>query len=431
MFDWAINIGWEFWSVLGEMAPYLLFGFFVAGILSVFISPEWVERHLGGRGLWPVVKASAFGVPLPLCSCGVIPVATSIHRHGASRAATTAFLISTPQTGVDSVFATFSLLGPVFAVYRPFAALISGMFGGTVVAISEKSEPANAQGNGSKCTDACCAGKETHGRCNRAIRYAFGTLPKDIGRPLLIGLGVAAIISALVPAGYFSEFIPPGPLQILVLMLVGVPIYLCATASIPIAAKLILAGVSPGAAFALLMTGPATNAATLVTIWKVLGRRTCLIYLGTMLIAAFLGGVLLDSFLTIEQVRSSMHHEMMPAWVKTASAIALLVILAIGAFYRPKKDATHSHSHDAGDSHETCETCDSADQTEVAHKTVIVKGMTCQHCVQSVRSNLLQSPGVTAVEVDLASGEVKISGNDFDEQAIHSIIQELGYKIHH
>lgn len=421
MIEWITNIGWEFWLVLGEMAPYLLFGFLVAGVLSVFISPEWVERHLGGRGIWPVIKASAFGVPLPLCSCGVIPVATSIHRHGASRAATTAFLISTPQTGVDSVFATFSLLGPVFAIYRPFAALFSGILGGSVVAVSEKPEPPNAPDKVSKCNDACCAGKETHGRCNRAIRYAFGTLPKDIGRPLLIGLGVAAIISALIPDDYFSKFIPPGPLQILVLMLVGVPIYLCATASIPIAAKLILAGVSPGAAFALLMTGPATNAATLVTIWKVLGRRTCLIYLGTMLVAAFLGGMLLDSFLTIEKVRSSMQHGMIPRWIKTTSAIALLIILAIGAFYRPKKDASHNH--------EPSDTCDSPEKLDVAHKTIMVKGMTCQHCVQSVRSNLLQCPGVTAVDVDLPTGEVKISGNDLDEQAIHSIIQELGYKI--
>ncbi len=142
MVEYVTNVVWGFWLVLGEMAPYLLFGFFVAGVLSVFISPELVERHLGGGGIWPVIKASAFGVPLPLCSCGVIPVATSIRRHGASRAATTAFLISTPQTGVDSILATFSLLGPVFAIYRPLAALVSGMLGGIVVAASEKPEPA-------------------------------------------------------------------------------------------------------------------------------------------------------------------------------------------------------------------------------------------------------------------------------------------------
>ena len=117
--EWLIDIPVSFWTILGEMAPYLLFGFFAAGLLGIFISPKFVERHLGGRSIWTVVKASAFGVPLPLCSCSVIPVATSIRRHGASKGATTAFLISTPQTGVDSILATFSLLGVVFAIYRP------------------------------------------------------------------------------------------------------------------------------------------------------------------------------------------------------------------------------------------------------------------------------------------------------------------------
>ncbi len=139
-------------------------------------------------------------------------------------------------------------------------------------------------------------------------------------------------------------------------MLVGVPIYICATASIPIAAGLILAGVSPGAAFALLMTGPATNAATLATIWKIMGKRTCMIYLGTMLVAAFLGGLLLDSFLTIEQVRASMHHGWMPGWIKTTSAIILLAVLAVGAFYRPK-DKKHQAAH-SGQDHEACDNCE-------------------------------------------------------------------------
>ena len=136
--DWILTFVAASWAVFGAMAPYLLLGFVVAGLLSVVISPEFVERHLGGRGIWPVIKASAFGVPLPLCSCGVIPVAASLRRHGASKGATTAFLISTPQTGVDSIMVTFSLLGPVYAVFRPVVALISGVFGGAVVTASER-----------------------------------------------------------------------------------------------------------------------------------------------------------------------------------------------------------------------------------------------------------------------------------------------------
>jgi len=343
--DWVTAIPIGFWTVLGEMAPYLLFGFFVAGALSVLISPEFVQLHLGGRGMWPVVKASAFGVPLPLCSCGVIPVAASIRKHGAGKGATTAFLISTPQTGADSIFATFSLLGPVFAVYRPIAALLSGVLGGALVsAAAGKSD----EGPVEKCTDVCCSAEARRNPVGRMLRHGFVTLPQDIGRTLLVGLAVAALISAIVPKGYFSDIVPPGPLQIVVLMLVGVPIYICATASIPVAAGLILAGVSPGAAFALLMTGPATNAATLATIWKVMGRRTCLIYLGTMMVAAFVGGLVLDQIVSGRQVQEAMSRGWMPAWVKAVSAVALLAVLAVGAFLRPAGQATHGPEENSG-----------------------------------------------------------------------------------
>ena len=167
--EWLTNIPADFWLVLGQMAPYLLFGFLVAGVLSVLVRPEFVERHLGGRGIWAVLKASAFGVPLPLCSCGVIPVAASIRRHGASKGATTAFLISTPQTGVDSILATFGLLGPVFAVYRPLAALVSGLLGGAVVSAAENG--AEAPGPSEKCQDACCAPGAKRGKISNSSKH--------------------------------------------------------------------------------------------------------------------------------------------------------------------------------------------------------------------------------------------------------------------
>jgi len=335
--EWLADIPGRFWLVLGQMAPYLLGGFGAAGVLSVLISPAFIERHLGGRGLWAVVKASAFGVPLPLCSCGVIPVSASLRRHGAGRGATTAFLISTPQTGVDSILATLGLLGPVFAVYRPIAALVSGIVGGAVVSATDPGD--GADGAGDKCTAACCAGGPGGGKVRRAAAYGFVELPRDIGRTLLVGLAVAAVLSAAMPDGRLAALVPRGPAQILLLMLVGMPVYMCATASIPVAAGLIVAGVSPGAAFALLMTGPATNAATVATVWKVLGRRTCLIYLATMMVAAFVGGVVLDRIVTAQQVRAAMHHGWMPQWIKTASAVVLVGVLAAGAIYRPRRAA--------------------------------------------------------------------------------------------
>jgi uncharacterized membrane protein YraQ (UPF0718 family) len=143
--DWLFKFMHEFWEVLGEMAPYLLFGFLVAGILSVYISQKFVERHLGGRGFWAVLKASLFGIPLPLCSCGVIPVAASLRKQGAGKGAVTSFLISTPQTGVDSILVTLSLLGPVYAIFRPVASFIKGVIGGMAVSIFDpEDKPAPA-----------------------------------------------------------------------------------------------------------------------------------------------------------------------------------------------------------------------------------------------------------------------------------------------
>ncbi len=343
--SWLDDILRDFAFVLGEMSPYLLFGFLMAGALSVLISPAWVERNLGGKGFWPVLKASAFGVPLPLCSCSVIPVMTSLRRHGASKGATTAFLLSTPQTGADSILATFSLLGGVYAIYRPLVALLSGVLAGTVVSATGRDDPADA-GPPEACHEACChAGPTKRSRAVRMLQYGFVTLPRDIGLTLLIGIAVAALISALLPRNFFADLVPPGPVQILVLMLAGIPVYICATASIPVAAGLIVAGVSPGAAFALLMTGPATNAATVVTVWKVLGRRACLVYLGTMVLAAFVGGWGLDQFLTAREVRMAMHHEWMPLWVKIASAVVLLAVLVVGvATQRRSRHETHEPS---------------------------------------------------------------------------------------
>ena len=263
----------EFWHVLGDMAPYLLFGFFAAGFLSVLIAAEQVDRHLGGTGLWSVVKATVFGIPLPLCSCSVIPVAASLARHGASRGATAAFLLSTPQTGVDSILVTFSLLGVVFAVFRPLAAFVVGVVGGTLVSLFGAAGGEAPRGEAVSCHEACCAAGGQRSTVARALAYGFITLPRDIGRSLLAGLVIAGLIAAFVPREIFEGALGTGPLAMGAMMLLGLPLYVCATASVPIAAALIAKGVSPGAALVFLMTGPATNAAAIATVWRVLGRR--------------------------------------------------------------------------------------------------------------------------------------------------------------
>ncbi|HYW78957.1 MAG TPA: permease, partial [Thermoguttaceae bacterium] len=199
MIDIISKTLWEAWFVLGEMSVYLLFGFLMAGVLSVCISPALVERHLGRGGLWPVLKASLFGVPLPLCSCSVIPVSASIRRHGASRGATTAFLLSTPQTGVDSIAITYALLGPVFAVFRPIAAFATGLFGGYLVQLVDDRDEANPSNSSTEntCAEPCCSGTGSRGVVGRALRYGLVTLPRDLGPALLLGVLIAGAMAAL------------------------------------------------------------------------------------------------------------------------------------------------------------------------------------------------------------------------------------------
>jgi uncharacterized membrane protein YraQ (UPF0718 family) len=296
MYDLAQNVLWQSWLVLGEMAPYLLFGFAMAGVLSVLISPEWTERHLGGRGLRPVFEAALWGIPLPLCSCSVIPVAASMRRHGASRAAATAFLLSTPQTGVDSIAASYAMLGPVFAIFRPLAALVCGILGGILVLLfgGDREKDPGGDPEAPACTEECCTGDRSRGVLRRAVRYGFVTLPRDLAAPLAVGILIAGTVAALVDRYHLHTSHGGGLLSILLLMAVGIPLYVCATASVPIAAGLICLGASPGAALAFLIAGAATNASTLPTVWKVLGRRTTLCYLATVATSAVLCGLLLD-----------------------------------------------------------------------------------------------------------------------------------------
>ena len=410
MLETILNAGLEFWNVLRDMSPYLLLGFLVAGLLSVLIRPETVERHLGGKGILPVLKASIFGIPLPLCSCGVIPVSASLRRHGASRGATASFLLSTPQTGVDSILVTFSLLGPVFAVFRPLAALVSGLLGGSFVSLLTSGE--KSQGPELKCQDECCSGEQKSGKISRILHNGFVTLPRDIGKALIIGLLIAAAISAIVPNDFFAGIMGHGIAAMFVMMLVAIPIYVCATASVPVAAALIAAGISPGAALVFLMTGPATNAATIATIWKIMGRRTALIYLGAVALTALGAGVLLDYLFTVSGTSSAPSMPLMiPGFVKTGSAVVLLVILGVAMF-----SSSHKHS-DSPSAAETSETV-----------TFKVKGMSCSHCVESVKRALGERAGVQSVEVDLKTGQATVGGEDMDVSELRHAVEELGYK---
>jgi hypothetical protein len=401
------------WTTLCEMAPYLLFGFLVAGVLSVFISPAFVERHLGGKGIWPVIKATLFGIPLPLCSCGVIPVAASLRRHNATRGATTAFLLSTPQTGVDSILVTFSILGPVFAVFRPLAALVNGIVGGALVTLFDRSANDGAGNTPTVCVDECCADEPSTPKWRLAIRYGFGTLAEDIGKSLLVGIVIAGLIAAVVPEDFFSGALGTGLLSMLVMMLFGIPLYVCATASVPVAAALMLKGVSPGAALVFLITGPATNAATVATIWKIMGKRTAIVYLVTVALTALASGMVLNYIFTFPAINVKEHiHPGTPGYFQIASAIVLLVVLGKAIFLRSSSEPVSGQMSASG---------------EAEQVLLKVDGMTCSHCAQTVERALAECTGVRSAHVDLESGRAVVIGDDLDTGAMVSTVSGLGY----
>ncbi len=332
MFGLLKSIIIDFWATVGQMSPYLLFGFAVAGVLKVLIPTSFVQKHLGGKGFWPIFKSSLFGVPLPLCSCGVIPVAMSLRKRGASKGATIAFLLSTPQTGVDSIFVTWSLLGPVFMIARPLIALITGVVGGVAVDLFDRKDSTIVE------TDDEENSSENKSKLITGFRHAFIVLPRDIGAAMLIGLVIAAIISVAVPDDFFAEKIGTGIGAMILMMLIGIPLYVCATASVPIAAALIAKGLSPGAALVFLMTGPATNAAGFVMIWKILGNRTAIIYIITVAICALVSGLLLDAMFSNLGAQIQGHfHKMAATPLEHISAVILLSILLWGIYKKYRK----------------------------------------------------------------------------------------------
>ncbi len=295
------------WNVTAVMAPYLLFGFFVAGVLSAFVPVAFIENHLGKRGLWQIAKASLLGVPIPLCSCSVIPVTASLRRHGATKGAAISFLTSTPQTGVDSIAATWGLLGPLFASFRVLVAFITGcLCGAAVETLTPPSEESVIGCDDEHCPS--CNPESGANKWKQVFAYGFGVLPRDIGRALLIGILVSGLLGALVPADFFTHYLSSEWLSMLAVLGLGIPLYVCSTGSIPIALAMIAAGLSPGAALVFLITGPATNVATIATVLKTMGKKAVGIYLITLGACALTAGWILNRILTAGMVVEHIEH---------------------------------------------------------------------------------------------------------------------------
>ncbi|MCP4292542.1 MAG: permease [bacterium] len=418
------DIALAIWNVTAQMSGFLLLGFLVAGLLSVFIDPLWLERHLGGRGVGPVFRASLFGVPLPLCSCGVIPVAAGLRSHGASKGAVTAFLLSTPQTGVDSIMITYTMLGPLFAIFRPLMALLTGILGGTLVQASD-----DEKSTGLDLSKSASKHKPTgfFPRVKAALDYGLVTLPGDIGKPLLIGVLIAGFLGAVIPNDLLAPFLGQGPLSIALMMIVGIPLYVCATASVPLAVGFILLGASPGAALAFLIAGPATNAATITTINRVLGKKTTLIYLGAVAASAFAGGLLLDLLMTWAEatmplLTPEVHQHGKPSWLDQFSSLVLIVVMTRAWWLSRQR-----HCGCEGEENGTC-TSEGNDSLTPQSMNLNIEGMNCSHCSNSVQRTLSEMAGVTGVQVFLDDKQAVIKGENLDSEALVKAVNGLGFK---
>ena len=286
--DMLLEFCITFWNVFAMMAPWLIIGFFIAGIMAVCIPRDFVMRFLGASGgIKSIIRAVSIGVPLPICSCGVIPISTALRKNGASKGATAGFLISTPQTGIDSILATYALMGPLFAIARPVAAFVTGLLGGCAVhALSEDDVP-------------LCSATQQSTPPPRNLRMilwqGYIRLLGGVVKPLSVGLLISALVAALVPDDFFASTLAGRDyLAMPIMALIGFPMYICSTAAIPIAAALMMKGLSPGAAFVFLMTGPAINAVSIATIASLIGKRATFAYVAVIVIGSILAGAVVN-----------------------------------------------------------------------------------------------------------------------------------------
>ena len=402
-------------AVINAMSPYLLLGFLIAGILHVFVPKTFYAKYLSRDNKLSVLWAALLGVPLPLCSCGVIPTAVGLKNEGASKGAVASFLIATPQTGIDSILATFSLMGLGFAVVRPVAALVTGICGGLLVNRLVKEDV--------KMDNSACAVDTSHLspltfhlKLWRVLKYAYFDMIQDIGLRLAIGLLVAALINVAVPDEFFLSFGKQPLLQMLVILVVAVPMYICSTGSIPVAAALMMKGLSPGAALVMLMAGPAVNIASILVVRKSMGSRFTWIYLLTIIGFSILFGMLINAF-GIQAVGMSegcgMHSACCASEAASpsvfqiicSSLLVLFIIIALSMkfFSKFKKQ-------------------------EVEAGTVVyaVEGMHCNHCKAACEQSVGKVKGVDSCEATPAANTLVVTGTASANE-VRKAVEQAGF----
>ena len=404
-------------NVVCEMAPYLLLGFLIAGMLHVFVPQNFYRRYLSKDNKLSVVWAALLGVPLPLCSCGVIPTAIGLRNEKASKGSLASFLIATPQTGIDSILGTYSLMGLGFAIVRPVAALITGVCGGLLVNRLVADDEYGAIGNNSQPATQCPtsplgAANGCQVKIWRVLKYAYYDMIRDIGLRLVFGLIVAALIQVIVPDEFFLQFGSQPLLQMMIILLIAVPMYICSTGSIPMAAALMMKGLSPGAALVMLMAGPAVNLASILVVHKSLGSRFTSIYLLTIIGFSIAFGLLLNS-MGLELFSSAIHDTCCmaastlphPFKIVCATLLTLFIIFALmkNLFCKFTKKPL--------------------DPDTVVYR---VEDMHCSHCEAAVVRAVEDVQGVEKAKASASANTLTIKG-PATEEAIRKAVEGAGY----
>lgn len=386
------------WDVMVDLAPWLLLGAAAAGLLHVLVPGDLIQRHLTGR--WGVVKAVLFGVPLPLCSCGVIPAGIGLKRDGASDGASVAFLVATPQTGVDSILVSAGMLGWPFALFKVGAAAVTGVVAGWLT---------DRVSDGTQVVEASASAPSTGPWWRRALIHADDVLASIWGW-LAVGVLVSAALTVWVPPNALAETPwASGLLAGVAVLFLSLPLYVCATASVPVAAGLLHAGLPPSAALVFLMAGPASNVATLGAVYRTFGGRVLGVYLSTVAVGSLGLGWLFDAVLPAAGSHGAHLHG--GVWDDLA-AVVLTALLVRYAWLDLR--ARWAPAIDAGSEGEVQE--------------LEVGGMTCQGCVRKLDSAVRGVPGVQAAEVSLEGGRVTVQGA-VRLQALHSAIEEAGFEV--
>lgn len=394
-----------FFTILNQMSFYILIGFLLAGILHSFFPSRIFTKYLSKNNFFSIFLSSFFGVPLPLCSCGVIPTAIGLYREGASKSSVISFLVSTPQVGIDSIIATYSLMGINFAFMRAFLAFIVAIFSGSTIIFFDKEKKEQSIINKSKSS---LEEKSFFKKLKEVFYYGFIEMPKDIGKWLLFGLLIAGLITYFIPDNFFLILKNYPFFNMILILAFAVPMYVCATGSIPIACSLIAKGMSFGSAFVFLVAGPATNIASILILLKVFGKKTLFLYLLSLIIGSIILGLSIDYFLPVSwfNIPSEILHvhntNIIFYYIKILSSVILMALIIYSFFNEDNgKENMYIFSYK-------------------------VDGMRCNKCKANVYKVFKDLSKETDIYINVKKGEISLN-KELDEKILKERIELLGF----